>query len=144
MKKVMGYGLWVMGLIIFLSFPQMGCTTQTDAQMRAGLQGQKKAEDPNIWDFGRVKEGELLTHNFKLKNESRETLNIKDVNTSCGCTVSKVKEKVLSPGQSTVIEVRFNSKGYSGHTQQYIYVHTDSLDNSIIRFIIKAEVIKQK
>lgn len=97
--------------------------------------------DPYVWDFGRVKEGAVLKHNFILKNESKDTLNIKDINTSCGCAVSSVKKKTVSPGESTLIEVQFDTKGYSGPTQQYIYVHTDSPDNPIVRFVIKADIV---
>lgn len=103
---------------------------------------EEKAGDSYAWDFGRVKEGQVLKHNFILKNEFKTALNIKDVNTSCGCMVSKVKKKTLLPGEDTLIEVRFNTKGYSGAVKQYIYVHTDNLDNPVIRYIIKADILK--
>jgi hypothetical protein len=106
-------------------------------------QPQKQVEpelDPNIWDFGRLKEGDIVRHEFILKNDSSRKLLIHDVSTSCGCTVSKINDKELLPGASTSIEVEFNSKGYSGEIKQHIYVHTDSLDKPIIRFIIKAQV----
>lgn len=121
-------------------FTLEGCNVQN---LQGGV-SQAKNLDPYSWDFGQVKEGGILKHNFILRNKSDEILNIKDVTTSCGCTVSKVKKKILSPNESTVIEVRFNSKGYSGAVQQYIYVYTDSVDNPVIRFIMKAEVIKSK
>ena len=100
--------------------------------------------DPYAWDFGRVKEKEVVKHTFVLKNQSGKTLTINDVNTSCGCTASKVEKRILLLGENTKIEVRFDSKGYVGKVQQYVYVHTDSLDEPIIRFIIKAEVVKSK
>lgn len=112
--------------------------------------------DANTWDFGRVKEGEVLKHTFIFKNESKEILKIKDVATSCGCTASEVEKKVLMPQESTVINVTFNSKGYFAGVQQFIYLFTDSLDastslsvngeykrtidNPVIKFIIKAQV----
>jgi hypothetical protein len=102
----------------------------------------KPSQDIYTWDFGKVKEGEVLEHDFILKNEAAGILNIKAVNTSCGCTVSEVEKRGLQPNESTVIKVKFNSRGYSGPTQQYIYVHTDSLDKPVIRYIIKAELIK--
>jgi len=125
--------------ILFLLFPLQGC-----AQNKENIIGHLKVTDPYSWDFGQVKESEVLKHTVVLKNESKETLTIKDVNTSCGCIVSKVEKKIILPGENTEIEVQFNSKGYSGLTQQYVYVHTDSLDKPVIRFIIKAEVIKSK
>jgi hypothetical protein len=101
-----------------------------------------KEEEPNTWDFGKIKEGQIPKHEFILKNESNKPLNIKEVNTSCGCTASEVKKRNLFPGESTLIDVSFDSKGYFGPTQQFIYVHTDSLDNPVIRYIIKADVVK--
>jgi hypothetical protein len=117
-------------ILLCLSFSLLGCYAQIT--------------DPYSWDFGKRQEGEVLKHDFVLKNESKATLTIKDINTSCGCTISTVEKKVLLPGKSTLIEVQFNTKGYSGLVQQYIYVHTDSLDNPVLRFIIKAEIIKSK
>ncbi len=133
-------------ILLFLSFPLQGCYSQNQEKItsQAEITGQTEIADPYSWDFGQAQEGEVLKHTFVLKNESEKTLTIKDVNTSCGCTASKVEKKILLPGESTEIEVQFNSKGYSGLTQQYVYVHTDSLDKPIIRFIIKAEVIKSK
>ncbi len=106
------------------------------------LPAQYSQEENLVWDFGQVKEGSISRHVFSLRNNPGNTLNIKEVSSSCGCTISKVRRRVLAPGEATSIEVSFNSKGYSAGTQQYVYVHTDSLDNPIIRFIIKANVIK--
>ncbi len=101
-----------------------------------------KTEDKYSWDFGVVKQGQVIQHDFIIKNESTRELNIKDVNTSCGCTVSKAKNKTLKPQESTLIEVKFNSKGYSGKVKQYVYVNTDSLDNPLLRYIISADVVR--
>ncbi|PIP21290.1 MAG: hypothetical protein COX40_00180 [Candidatus Omnitrophica bacterium CG23_combo_of_CG06-09_8_20_14_all_40_11] len=138
-RKVISYKLWVISSIVLLFFLQSGCYAQIKDNL-TNKQTETQVEDPYSWDFGQVKEGEVLKHIFVLKNESEATLTIKDVNTSCGCTASKVEKKILLPGQSATIEVRFNSKGYSGPVQQYVYVHTDSLDKPVLRFIIKAEV----
>lgn len=130
----------ILFLILFLSvsFPFTGCYPQNEKSASIG----EKKQDPYSWDFGQAKQGEILKHAFILKNESQKTLTIGDVTTSCGCTVSKVEKKKLSPGEATNIEVQFNTKGYSGGVQQYIYVTTDDIDNPVIKLIIKAEVIK--
>ena len=97
--------------------------------------------DPREWDFGQVKQGEILKHDFLLKNETADVLKINSVNTSCGCTVSQSEKKSLKPGESTKISVSFNTRGYSGAVKQYVYVNTDSVDLAVIKFIIKAEVL---
>lgn len=127
------------GLGIFLIWGEVGAR-QSDYQISKNAQNQPA--DPHAWDFGQVKAGSILKHNFILKNETQKVLNITGINTSCGCTVSKIEKKTLSPGESTSIEVQFNTKGYLGPTQQYIYVNTDNLDNPILRYIIKADIVK--
>lgn len=99
-------------------------------------------QDPYTWDFGRVKEGKVLEHEFKFINQAKKTINIQSVHSSCGCTASEAAKKILQPGESTPIKVRFKSKGYKGPVQQFVYVNTDDVDNPVIKFIIKAEVVK--
>jgi len=123
-------------LLLFLVFFLTGCHLPQN-----NLIDRPKAEDPYSWDFGQARQGVVLRYNFVLKNESKNILNIKEINTSCGCAVSQVKKKTLLPGESTLIEVKFDTKGYSGVVQQYIYVHTDNLENPILKFTIKAEVL---
>lgn len=103
----------------------------------------KSTEGPYAtWDFGKVKEGTIAEHNFVLKNKSQKTLNILEVKTTCGCTGSKIQKNSLLAGEETFLEVKFNTKGYSGPTDKTIYVQTDDPDNPLLNFIIKAEVIK--
>lgn len=96
---------------------------------------------PNQWDFGKVKQGEVLKHDFLFKNETKDLLKIISINTSCGCTASRSDKESLKPDESTAINVTFNSEKYSGEVKQFIYVHTDNADSPVVKFIIKAEVI---
>jgi len=120
---------WV---LFFLLFPLTGCYPQ----------GQTTTDfsDPYSWDFGAVKRDEVLKHDFVLKNESGRILTIKGTNTSCGCTISKIEKSTLLPGETTIIKVQFNTKGYKGEVQQFVYVNTDDTENPVLRFIIKANV----
>ena len=135
----------VLGAIALLFFLQTGCFAQVQASAQIPPQNKSKEETDKkyTWDFGKANVGDILKHTFTLKNESKKTLNIKGVNTTCGCTTSKVKQTVLKPGESTDIEVKFNPKGYFGPVEKFIYVNTDDLDKPVIRLIIKADVVKQ-
>ena len=93
-------------------------------------------------DFGVVKEGENLKHSFLVLNDSDKVLKIKSVDSSCGCTVSEVDRKDVAPKESFTLNVEFKTKGYSGEVQQFVYLYTDNIENSLIRFIIKAKVVK--
>lgn len=99
--------------------------------------------DPNQWDFGTVKQGAILKHDFVLKNETKNILGINNIHTSCGCTVSESDKKSLMPQESTTVTVSFNSRGYAGPVTQFVYVNTDNVDLAIIKFTIKAQVVKE-
>jgi len=99
-------------------------------------------DDPNSWDFGKVKENVIQKHDFALKNGSSKVLNIKEINVSCGCTSAEVKDKTIPPQESTLVSVKFNPKNFKGDVQQFVYVNTDDVDNPVVRFIIKANVSK--
>lgn len=122
----------------FLSLPLEGCYSQE----QQGVESSKEDDGKYTWDFGKVKEGETATHTFILENGSNKDIRIKDVTSSCGCTASDLSTKIIFPGEEAKIGVRFNSKGYSGQVKQYVYVHTDDPINPIVRFIIKADVVK--
>lgn len=147
--KVFGFRFSVLGATIFLLLLQTGCLAQlqASAQIPANIQTQAKSEKPqeekNTWDFGQVKQNDILEHAFIFKNEFAKTINIKSVSTSCGCTTSEVKKKTLLPDESTEISVKFDTKGFVGQTIKHIYVNIDDVDNPVIKFIIKANVIKQ-
>ncbi len=129
-------------LVLFLLFITLGCHARSSKPMVFVDSQLNKNVDPYSWDFGTAREGTVLEHIFILRNETQKPLNIKDVNTSCGCAVSKVIKRALLPGEETSIEVKFNTKGYFGPTQQYVYIHTDNLNNPILRYVIKARVTK--
>ncbi len=129
-------------LILVMIFSLASCYANNSEKKQGEAVNAGKMVDPFTLDFGKVKHGEVLNHSFTLKNDSSKTLNIKDVNTSCGCTATKVAKKTLAPGESTVIDVSFKSKGYKGQVTQFIYVNTDRVEKPVIRFTIKAEVVK--
>lgn len=136
MFKVLALGL----SLLFINF----ATIPGYSQNRKNITPEQKNEEIYSWDFGKVKEGAVLKHDFIFKNESKSVLTIKGIATSCGCTVSEIKKKTLLPKESTLLHVQFKTKGYSGPVKQYIFVTTDSLDRPVVRFIIEAQVVKKQ
>jgi hypothetical protein len=98
--------------------------------------------DPREWDFGQVQQGEVLKHDFLFKNETADVLKINSIKTSCGCTASQADKQEILPGESTKISVTFDSHKYLGEVKQFVYVNTDNADLSVVRFIIKVQVVK--
>jgi hypothetical protein len=122
-----------------------GCSApRSSAAVRAPQELSLKQEGPDSFtkDFGAVRAGSIVSHSFTVRNGSNEVLNIKGVDVSCGCTASKALKNTLLPGEETQVNVNFNSKGYLGVVQQFVYVNTDSKIEPVIRFTIKADVVK--
>lgn len=96
---------------------------------------------PMSYDMGDIKEGDKVTKIFTIKNEGSSTLNIKDVKVSCGCTAAKPKKNDLEPGESTEMEVTFNSSGREGKQSKTVYVETNDPANSSARVTFTANVL---
>ncbi|MFH1199018.1 MAG: DUF1573 domain-containing protein [Candidatus Omnitrophota bacterium] len=139
-------------ILLFLSVTSAGCFAgfpPPEPDIAAPVSKEAAVEPPvpnndpaAVWAFGQIKEGAIFNHTFVFKNDTAKILTIKDVNTSCGCTASQVKNKVLAAGEKTDIDVSFNSKGYSGPVEQFIFVNTDNIDKPVVKYAIKAIVIK--
>lgn len=66
------------------------------------------------FNFGTVKEGEVVKYSFKFKNTGKSNLIIADAATSCGCTVADKPEDPIQPGGEGQIDVEFNTSGKAG------------------------------
>ena len=84
-----------------LRFPEMEQSKQKPIRA-GGLQ----CIEP-VWNFGTVDSvvRPRLFHEFVLINESKETVSIKQVHSSCGCMVAEGYDEELGPGQSTRLRV---------------------------------------
>ena len=67
--------------------------------------------DNDTHDWGKVMDGETVTHVFKFKNTGKEPLVINNAKGSCGCTVPEWPKEPIAPGGSGEIKVVFDSKG---------------------------------
>lgn len=64
------------------------------------------------YDFGTVKEGDIVETSFTIKNTGDKPLIINNATATCGCTVPKIDKNVpIAPGESTEALVRFNTSG---------------------------------
>lgn len=90
--------------------------------------------------FGEVESGKVVDLEFKFKSTGDETLVIKNIGSSCGCTVPKVDKKEYKPGEEGTIPLQFFSKGYTGEVIKTISVSTNDQESKIVRLQIKGNV----
>ncbi|MDA3880405.1 MAG: DUF1573 domain-containing protein [Prolixibacteraceae bacterium] len=87
--------------------------------------------DNKVFDFGTIKEGEKVQHNYKLTNKGKSDLIIRNIRASCGCTAVK-HESVVKPGETTDLSVVFNSRGKRNRQNKSITVITNDPKNSTV------------
>ena len=76
----------------------------------------------SLYNFGTVKDGENVAHNFTFKNTGTHPLIIETARPSCGCTIAEKPDKPVLAGESGIIRVIFNSSGRVGNAQKQITV----------------------
>lgn len=66
------------------------------------------------YDFGKIKQGDKVTNEFKFKNIGKVPLIISDAKASCGCTTPEWTREPIKPGETGTIKVVFDSSGKTG------------------------------
>lgn len=78
--------------------------------------------DNTLYNFGTIKQGEIVNYTFKFTNSGTEDLVIRSTSASCGCTVPQHTKDPVPPGGTGEIVVRFDSKGKNGQQNPVITV----------------------
>ena len=94
-----------------------------------------------VFDFGTIKEGEIVTHAFSFTNNGKSPLIISNASGSCGCTVADFPREPLAPGKSAEVKVQFSSAGKEGHQEKSVSLTTNSNRGTHFLFI-KGEIKK--
>ena len=92
-------------------------------------------------DFGTVPQGPQITCSFKFKNKGAETLIIKDIITSCGCTGATVgNQKEYEKNEKGEVTVTFNTQGREGHNEKNIIVKSNDPFNPEMVLTISCDI----
>lgn len=89
------------------------------------------------FDFGTLKEGEIVECTFIFKNTGDSPLKITSVDADCGCTVPKYSNEKILPGKKGKIKATFNSEGFRNNIYKTIDVETNA-DSTITELVITA------
>lgn len=66
-------------------------------------------------NFGKIKEGDVVSVTIRFKNTGEKPLEIRDVKSSCGCTAAILSSRSLKPNEEGKIRIEFDSSGRSGN-----------------------------
>ncbi|MDX2064053.1 MAG: DUF1573 domain-containing protein [Bacteroidia bacterium] len=77
-------------------------------------------------DFGRITEGEKVSHTFQFTNTGTEPLQITEVKPTCGCTTPNYSKEPIAPGAKGFVEVLFDSGGRQGAQNKTVQVFANT------------------
>ena len=80
-------------------------------------------------DYGTIAQGADPLRKFKFKNTGTEPLVIKNARGSCGCTVPSYKKEPVMPGETSEIEVRYDTQRIGAFTKS-VTIETNEGDQA--------------
>lgn len=95
-----------------------------------------KAEwEAEAHDFGKIAQGEPVTHTFYVKNTGNQPLLITRVKPSCGCTAADYTQEPIEPGEKGYLTATYNAAA-TGFFSKTIVVTTNVEDTptTLLRF----------
>ena len=100
---------------------------------------------PQSFDSGDIVYGQVMEYVFKVKNTGSEILEIKRLDTSCGCTSAKIAKVEINPGEEAELRVTYDSAAMSGphgkgEQERIIYVKSSDPVNPQVEVMIYANV----
>ncbi|SNC60040.1 Protein of unknown function [Hymenobacter gelipurpurascens] len=117
-------------LLLALSLSTMGFAAQAQAVKPANAQ--TKVAGPQIqfeemkFDFGSIKQGDIVDHTFKFKNVGTQPLVISNIGVSCGCTTPDWTKEPVMPGKTGTVTAKFNSAGKMGMQNKVLTIESNS------------------
>lgn len=101
------------------------------------------AWNEELYDFGKIKQGDVVSHIFTFKNTGSNPLQITNIKASCGCTTPTWTKDEVAPGGEGTVELKFNSAHKSGVQIKSVtlYMNTEPMVRTLT---FKGEVITKE
>lgn len=115
--------------------------TQTKEDLIAG-ELTKMTFKKEVYDFGEIPARRSISTVFQFSNTGKSPLLIKEVTTSCGCTVPEWPKDIIEPNENGEIKIVYDAK-YPGRFNKTITVVYNGKDSPQI-LSIKGEVFYPK
>jgi len=107
------------------STPKPVATTTKAAPKKSTSGKAVMSFDKKVFEFGRIKPGDVIDHKFKFTNTGSAPLVIQNAEVSCGCTHPSFPFVPIEPGETGFIGVTFDSKGKIGKQKPTVTLITN-------------------
>lgn len=100
--------------------------------------------DKVVHDFGSIEESGLAYCEFEFTNTGTAAMEIRRVNSSCGCTTPEYPKTPIVPGAKGIIKVAYNTVGRPGPFNKSIAVYSNATANPTVMLSIRGSVLSKK
>lgn len=114
------------------------------AEVKTDLKPTSISFEKTRHSFGRIAEGDMPKTTFRFTNTGKEPLIINSAVASCGCTVANWPRGPIAPGESSVIDVAFDSKKKSGEVTKTVTVTANTVPPKTVLYINGTVIPKQQ
>lgn len=126
-----------MPTIFVLALSLIGAALSTSAAEVAAPQIQSQNA---TYDFASRDASEMVEHRFILKNTGSADLEIKKIQTACGCTTAELEKNIIPPRDSAKIASKLSLAGRSDEVQKTILIESNDPANPAVQLAIKGIV----
>ncbi len=95
---------------------------------------------PSSVNFGQMGQREIRDTQITVTNIGAGRLVISDLEADCGCTVPSLGKEELAPGESTVLEIQFDSKLFVGPVLKHVTIHTNDPTHPVTEIVLSAQI----
>ena len=103
-------------LVVFLLVAGSFATAQPKIEVVGGTQ----------FSFGKIYRGQIAERVVVVKNTGTETLQLGQIQASCGCTGTVVSNTSIPPGKTGEIKITFNSTNFSDSIHKSVTIHSNA------------------
>lgn len=100
--------------------------------------------ESDVVDYGTIDQGSEPLRVAKFKNTGTEPLIISGAKGSCGCTVPNWPKDPIMPGETSQIEIRYDTKRVGAINKTVTVTSNDPSGNKVIRVIGTINAVAQE
>ncbi len=114
----------------------------TAEELAARSTGTPKVEvvGGNEFRFGTMQHGDSMSHSFIFRNIGNGPLTLDLGQSTCKCTVGKLKSSELKPGEETDVTLTWTPVAVSSDFSQSAVIHTNAADSPEVQLSIRGQV----
>ena len=103
--------------------------------------GPRLSAAPASFDFGNVLPEKTLQRDIAVRNVGDAELVIKDVFTTCDCTVVGGYTRKLAPGAGTSMRIQLTTPAKEGRTEQRVAIESNDPERPQVEVTLAATVV---